>query len=245
MKRQHTSNSKMPLTPLGRKNTPGCFKFKKRNVEKIQTCGPACSWASLVEQDKVLLALRGVQKRRRCTTAVLDDVRESLAPFLRCKPPPRVASINKRMISASGVELLILHGCTKCKEHVFLPSDKCITCPCGHPRYNKKGKPFKRCFYFPLRPRIKALLGLASFRAKLQHEHRRLSNPQLMSDVYDSPAWKKKMGPCTERLSRIGFQYCADGIPPCSEGRRDTDRQTQTHAQIHHTPPPLTSCDFA
>ena len=108
-----------------------------------------------------------------------------------------------------------------------------------HPRYNKKGKPFEKCFYFPLRPRIKALLGLASFRLKLQHEHRRLSNPQLMSDVYDSPAWKKKMGPCTEKLSRIGFQYCADGIPPCSEGKRDTDRPGHTNRYTthhHHSP---------
>lgn len=33
-----------------------------------------------------------------------------------------------------------------------------------------------------------------------------------MSDVYDSPRWREKMGAPTETLTRIGVQYCVDGV---------------------------------
>ena len=70
----------------------------------------------------------------------------------------------------------------------------------------------------------------------LQHEFVRPRSNNLMSDVYDSPAWQKFMGPavypnnrigeCTQRpivlltnsyySHHVGLQFCVDGIPAFS-----------------------------
>ena len=35
----------------------------------------------------------------------------------------------------------------------------------------------------------------------------------IMTDVYDTPAWKKMMGEVGQVLERIGIHFCIDGIP--------------------------------
>ena len=47
------------------------------------------------------------------------------------------------------------------------------------------------CFYFPIAPKIKALLLLPEYRKLIQYEFERKlkrRDPNLMSDIYDSPA---------------------------------------------------------
>lgn len=44
------------------------------------------------------------------------------------------------------------------------------------------------------------------------------ANGDDIADVYDSPAWRDFMGPVTYPITRIGFQYCIDGIPAFAEG---------------------------
>lgn len=39
-----------------------------------------------------------------------------------------------------------------------------------------------------------------------------------MSDVYDSPAWKKFMGAAGFPIQRIGLLFCVDGIPAFAAG---------------------------
>ena len=39
-----------------------------------------------------------------------------------------------------------------------------------------------------------------------------------MCDIYDSPAWQNFMGPITVPNTRLGFQFCIDGIPAFAEG---------------------------
>ena len=46
-----------------------------------------------------------------------------------------------------------------------------------------------------------------------QHEYARPRNDNIMSDIYDSPAWQEFMGPPTSPINRIGLQVCADAIP--------------------------------
>ena len=46
----------------------------------------------------------------------------------------------------------------------------------------------------------------------LEHEHSRPRNPNLISDVYDSPAWKSFMGVPKSPCDRIGVQGCSDGF---------------------------------
>ena len=69
------------------------------------------------------------------------------------------------------------------------------------------------CFYYPLRDQISALLKLPSYRELLMHEYNRKSNARCMTDVYDSPRWKEKIGTQTSRLKRIVLHSCVDGMP--------------------------------
>ena len=59
-------------------------------------------------------------------------------------------------------------------------------------------------FYFPIRNKLKALLRVPAFHKMIQHEFWRPSNRNHMSDVYDSPAWQRFMGPPTYPNTRLG-----------------------------------------
>ena len=64
-----------------------------------------------------------------------------------------------------------------------------------------------------MKTKLLALLGAASYRHMCNHEFSRPRNTNLMSDVYDSPAWRKLMGPCVFPNNRLGLLFCIDGIP--------------------------------
>ena len=44
-------------------------------------------------------------------------------------------------------------------------------------------------------------------------ETRRKKNPDSISDLCDSPRWKKIAGPPTATLTRITYQICVDSFP--------------------------------
>ena len=73
-------------------------------------------------------------------------------------------------------------------------------------------------YYFPMKETLTKLLELPAFRDSLQHEWRRVSNPNYMTDVFDSPRWIEIMGPATRVLRRLGLLYCVDGIPAFKPG---------------------------
>ena len=83
----------------------------------------------------------------------------------------------KKMKLEAGVsKYFVLHGCVKvhdngehCK-HVYGPQDKNNRCPqCGHARYKENSKqPNEKVYWFPLEPRLRALLKLPSYRRLLQ-----------------------------------------------------------------------------
>ena len=68
-------------------------------------------------------------------------------------------------------------------------------------------------WYFPLKHQLAALLKNESYRELLMHETRRKSCAGRMSDVYDTPRWKKVAGRPTKKLSRVVIQVCVDGFP--------------------------------
>ena len=70
----------------------------------------------------------------------------------------------------------------------------------------------QRVFYFPLKDRLKALLKTSNYKHLLEHEFNRPSDPEnnLMSDIYDTPAWKKLMGKPSTPNKRIAFQICGN-----------------------------------
>ena len=74
-------------------------------------------------------------------------------------------------------------------------------------------------FYFPLTPRLKALLRTDEFRHLLSHEFTRPKNSKLISDIYDTKAWQefvKETDPHGVERLRIILQFCVDGIPAFS-----------------------------
>ena len=65
-------------------------------------------------------------------------------------------------------------------------------------------------FYFPLRNRLKKLLSLPSYRACCEYEFERQrakKNENIISDVYDSDAWKSFMGPPVQPNNRLGESF--------------------------------------
>jgi len=74
-------------------------------------------------------------------------------------------------------------------------------------------------FYFPLKPKLTALLRTKKYRQMCQHEFVRPRNSTLMTDVYDGSAWQKFMGPCVYPNNRIGLLGCGDGIPAFDNGQ--------------------------
>ena len=68
-------------------------------------------------------------------------------------------------------------------------------------------------WYFPLKMQLSTLLKSEKYRHLLMHETRRKKNTDYMSDVYDTPRWRKVAGPPTRHLSRIVYQICVDGFP--------------------------------
>lgn len=86
-------------------------------------------------------------------------------------------SADRKLKSLSGVQKVILHGCIAIDEngencgHVFGPQDQRRTCPrCGQSRFNvgSTTKANELIYWFPLKPRIEALLQLDNYRSLLQ-----------------------------------------------------------------------------
>ena len=70
----------------------------------------------------------------------------------------------------------------------------------------------QRAFYFSIRERLRAFLRVSGFRELLEHERLRPRAENIMTDTYDSPAWKNFMGEPGSPCSRIGLQGCTDGF---------------------------------
>lgn len=164
--------------------------------------------------------VRLLQRRTKCSNTVCKE-------FVRLFKKENGTS-NKGLVgfdnkskAAAGTEYIKLHGCPKCDRYIYRPGDPNSNCPfiqngtvCGHPRYNEKKKPWELAFYFPLGPRLQALLRIPGFKQMLEHEFTRprAHDPNIMYDIYDSPAWKQYMGPPSQPCRRIGLQGCTDGF---------------------------------
>ena len=96
-----------------------------------------------------------------CTTSLANSFLNYIEPWLDddVECPNHVGVADSIIRTESGAEVLKLHGCTLCNEHVFEPCSKLERCPkCDSPRYNADGLPKEIVRYFPLRPRLKVVL---------------------------------------------------------------------------------------
>lgn len=68
-------------------------------------------------------------------------------------------------------------------------------------------------YYYPLTEQLKTLMQLPEYRELLLYESRRSRSDAWISDVYDTPRWRKIAGAPTATLERIVLHYCVDGFP--------------------------------
>lgn len=165
--------------------------------------------------------LRRLQQRNKCSNSTCEDICSTFSKYLRTNrfTPQDFKAFDKQMKQDAGVSFLRLNGCPSCDNHIYMPDDRCSNCPkCGHARFDSNGQPFETFLYFPLKPRFHSLLQTQRYVEMIQHECTRPSNPNLMTDVYDSPEWQRLMGPATSPNDRMGVQACVDGIPANQEG---------------------------
>ena len=148
----------------------------------------------MTEEENFYHQVRLLQRRTKCSNYVCQQ----FAKVLKSQKGRGIKAFDKKAKAAAGVDYIELHGCPKCNKHVYRPCDKLKYCPhinddsttCGHPRFNGANQPFEKAFYYPMYKRLRALLRLKQFRDMLDHEYTRprARNPNLVSDVYDSPA---------------------------------------------------------
>ena len=161
---------------------------------------------------KICVSLRQLQRRRGCSNVLLQDLLQTMRPYLRCLGPRCYTAQDKQMQKESGVVCLQLHGCSNCDDFVFPPDDETmLRCPkCDAERYidAEKKTPKEMVYYFPIAGRLKALLKVGKFDHSVNYELWRRSNPSFMTDLQDSPAWQEEMGPLPNRGKYLLVLVC-------------------------------------
>ena len=177
--------------------------------------------ASMTMEERFYHKVRLLQRRTKCSNTVCKEFVRMFKEFGN-PTSSAIDSFDKKAKMVAGVDYFKLHGCPSCDKYVYSPDDINEHCPyikkdgtvCGHPRYSEGKEPWELAFYFPVHRRIQALLRIPAFKKMLDHEFTRprARDPNIMSDVYDSPAWKEFMGPPSKPCRRIGLQGCTDGF---------------------------------
>lgn len=178
----------------------------------------------MTEDERFYHRVRLLQRKTKCSNTVCEDFVQIFKQYVRSKNNTGLRRFDAKAKAVAGTNYLKLHGCPKCNKYVYSPKDHNVNCPfvnvkgdgsvCGYPRYNEAGKPWEIAFFFPLHQRLQALLRIPGFRKLLDYEFTRprATDPNVMSDIYDSPAWQKFMGPPSQPCQRIGLQGCTDGF---------------------------------
>lgn len=102
----------------------------------------------LTKEDMLCVDIRRLQQRSGCSDVTCKEVLQMFKQYLG-DLPTGFRSVDKKMQKAAGASVLRLHGCMQCNQHVYHPDDEAHLCThvkvdgtvCGHPRYDKDGKP--------------------------------------------------------------------------------------------------------
>ena len=71
----------------------------------------------------------------------------------------------------------------------------------------------QKALYFPMHKRLRSLFRIPGFKKLLEYESTRPTpDRNVMSDIFDSPEWKKLMGPPQRPCKAIGLTGCSDGF---------------------------------
>ena len=157
--------------------------------------------------------LRQLQNKTRCPTSYLRHVVTAMTPFMKEDAiPHNITMADKSLLAEAGVKMCELFSCSnsQCGLRKVWSADVPEECPqCGKSMRDKKGK-LQPVYYFPLVPRLRALLTTATFREMLSFEEKRTKNVDYFTDVYDSPAWENLFVGVPEK-DRCGLLFCMDG----------------------------------
>ena len=134
--------------------------------------------ATVKDDDEAIrlgVAVRRVQQKCKLTQVAANSVARIIKKQALLKCDLRAA--DRKLKRKSCVQLVTLHGCVNVDDngtnctHVFGAKDRRNTCPiCGHFRFQEGSttRANETVYWFPLKPRIEALLQLASYRSLLQ-----------------------------------------------------------------------------
>ena len=179
--------------------------------------------------------LRQIQEETHCTDQTCNQFIKAFGDRLSLNPPRKIGMHDKELHTTAGARVIHLHGCVGCNEFVWGPDDQGKLCPkCAAARYDVKKKPNEVVYYFPLKPQLEKLLSLPAYKKLLEHEHTRPRHSKHMTDVYDSPQWKKLVG--KNKQLRVVLLFSGDGIPAFSKHKESIS--LHPHQYVNCSLPP-------
>ena len=143
----------------------GCFN----NLQwlTLAICIQRSSEMNQREKTKLGVKVRCVQQRCRLSNKQAECVASLLADYVG---KPDLCAADRELDGLCGVHKVVLHGCTGCNDYVYGPDNNLDNCvKCGASRYKPNSRHAKEMvYYFPIRPRLQALLQLPNFLRLLQ-----------------------------------------------------------------------------
>ena len=100
-----------------------------------------------VDAEEFSRDLRRLQHKNKFTDKTCLDFISLFSQYVDGHVPAGFTECDKKLNEAAGIEVIELHGCSKCDGHVYGPEDKRTHCPCcGAARYcDETGKPIEVC----------------------------------------------------------------------------------------------------
>ena len=141
-------------------------------------------------QFRLCVSLRSLQNESNCSTRHLYRVVNCLQPFFSHQVPRNLGMADPLLQARAAVTVEQLVACVQpeCSNpHIWTTDTMPQSCPrCNQPLRNSDGD-VESVYFFPLRPRLQALMNTARYRHMLQYEHTRKKNPLFFTDIYDTP----------------------------------------------------------
>ena len=145
MAQQQWNKFQLPLEPAPKRGD---------NCAHVRTAAPPASEAKYeelvyesIDAEEFARDLRRLQHKNKFTDKTCLDFISLFSQYVEGHVPAGFTECDKKLKEAAGVEVIELHGCSKCHGHVYGPEDKRVDCPCcGAARY-KAGKPTEVCMY--------------------------------------------------------------------------------------------------
>ena len=131
-------------------NIPGKASSRRFNIPVATAShlnNPEEKLYCAVNREEFFKDLRKLQAKTKCTNKTCVNFIRLFDKYVgEDQVSTGFQTCDRKLKEAAGVNVLELHGCTKCNNHVFLPTSKRTHCPkCGDARYATNGKAKEVC----------------------------------------------------------------------------------------------------